>query len=177
MSTHFYQRHRRVAALLLTASLTGLGLGCQTAKVDYTFRPLSHSTAILTAATAPAAQPSVPLNSVTAAEQLTASRVAQAIEHRKPARPRVARHRTVAVSARQARVVGRVLHQARHVRRSPQAPAEQGLGLAVLGILGLVAAVVGLIGLLLTGGVAWAVVAGVGAALALLAWLVPRAQQ
>lgn len=177
MRTHFYQWHRQLAALLLTASLTGLGTGCQTAKVDYTFRPLSHSTATPTAATAPAAQPTVPLNSVTAAEQPTAIRVTQTAEPRQPARPRVARHRMVAVSARQARVAGRVFHHARHVRLLPQAPAEQGLGLAVLGILGLVAAVVGLIGLLLTGGVAWAVVAGVGALLALLAWLVPKAQR
>ena len=48
----------------------------------------------------------------------------------------------------------------------------------MLGLLGIVAVVVGLVGLLISGGgLAWAVVAGLGAVAVLLAWLLPAVQR
>ena len=63
--------------------------------------------------------------------------------------------------------------QAATRQAAPQAPAELGLGTTVLGVLGLVALPVGLIGLLLSGGLAWGIVAGLGALAVLVAWWDP----
>ena len=55
-----------------------------------------------------------------------------------------------------------------------QAPAEQGLGLTVLGLLAMVALVVALIGLAISGGGAgWIITVAIAAAVLLLAYLDP----
>ncbi|MCI1188699.1 hypothetical protein MON38_14825 [Hymenobacter sp. DH14] len=54
------------------------------------------------------------------------------------------------------------------------APARQGLGLTVLGLLGMVALVVALVGLAISGGgVGWIITAAVAAGVVLLAYLDP----
>ncbi|WP_310394444.1 hypothetical protein [Hymenobacter sp.] len=58
-------------------------------------------------------------------------------------------------------------------RLKPEGPAEAGLGTTVLGVLGLVVLPVGLIGLLLGGGLAWGIIAGLGALAVLVAYLDP----
>ena len=68
----------------------------------------------------------------------------------------------------------RPLAHRRHLLARPQAPAESGLGLTVLGLLGMVAVAVGLIGLAISGGgLGWIIVAGAGALAVLMAWIDP----
>ena len=66
---------------------------------------------------------------------------------------------------------------ARHRRllqHRAQGPAQQGLGLTVLGLLGMVALVVALIGLAISGGGAgWIIAAAIAAGVVLLAYLDP----
>ena len=179
MRTHLYRNCQRLASLLLAAGTAGLGTGCQTAKLDYVFRPQPRQAVVSAPAvqlTAVSVPPRQHLTLRPAAAALPAPRVSAAARQPGPnsGRPRRATVAAGAIVSPQA-----VVHRAqqRLLRRSPQAPAEQGLGLTVFGLLGMVAVVVGLVGLLISGGLGWAVVAGLGAVAVLLAWLIPRAQR
>lgn len=174
MNTHF---NLRPVLPVLLAGLMGLGTGCQTAKQTFSFQPLAHSTAAaLPQATegaqplAEAAAPAAPL-----AEVLTATPSAP----RPAPQPRhLGLHRALPVTlARHAAATALFRQEQRPLRHAPQAPAEQGLGLTVLGLLGMVAVVVGLIGIVVGGGPAWIVVATAGGVAVLLAYLIPKSQE
>jgi len=168
-------RPRRARLALLLASLLALGsTGCQTTKVAYSFQPLAHAT--------PAELPPAPAAALPAAASTPAPNVAAAAAAAMPTTARshsrgLQHHLPTVASARRVARAATLRPQQQQLRHSPQAPAEQGLGLTVVGLLGMVAVVVGLIGVVLGGGPAWIVVAGLGALAVLLAWLIPKSQQ
>lgn len=167
-------RHGRagLASLLLLCGL--LGTGCQTARSSYSFEPLP-STAPPVRETPPTATRVAGVPEVTPARfqaiPKPAVRKSQARFTHRAGQVPVALLARVAPAATQRRPTA----SARAVQRqaAPQAPAEMGLGTTVLGVLGLVALPIGLIGLLLTGGLAWGVIAGLGALAVLVAWWDP----
>ena len=176
MNTHL-SRRSRVGLGLLALCISGLGTGCQTAKEAYSFQPIPHSAAVVVQ---PAEVEHVQkLNQAapaTAEQVVPASRAVRQLKGRRPLAFRPPSQPVASRSTPRAAVVA-LRQQFRQRRQSPQAPAEQGLGLTVLGLLGMVAVVVGLVGVVVGGGAAWAIIAGVGAVAVLLAYLIPRAQE
>ena len=177
MNTHLYRRGR-IGLGLLALFFSGLGTSCQTAKEAYSFQPMPHSVV--------AAQPVPRQGGPPPSEAAPAAAAEQVAPGKLPVGPPKPQHRRglrqnprpVASVFTRGGAVATLRHPWRHQpRQSPQAPAEQGLGLTVLGLLGMVAVVVGLVGVVVGGGAAWAIIAGVGAVVVLLAYLIPRAQQ
>lgn len=87
---------------------------------------------------------------------------------------RLATATTPAVAAQAAASTRSFTPLRRHLLQRAHAPARQGLGLTVLGLLGMVALVVALVGLAISGGGAgWIIAAAVAAGVVLLAYLDP----
>lgn len=176
MNTHT-NRRGRVGLGLLALLFSGLGTGCQTAKEAYSFQPMPHPVAAAPPAVRDRAQPASEAVPTTVVAQAAAGRVAAAPPKRRHFL-QLRRHAPPGAAVfTSSGAVATLRHRARQLRRqSPQAPTEQGLGLAASGILGMLAVVVGLIGVAVGGGLAWAIIAGLGALAVLLAYLIPRAQ-
>ncbi|WP_345050966.1 hypothetical protein [Hymenobacter glaciei] len=184
--------HFRLLAVLMV--FAGLASGCQSSRPSFSFQP------IVLRATAPASptmagraatveMPAAPLAATTTLAP--AAPVAEVVGMPLPAGP--AAKSQVPAAARQqfaqpqllaaataqtattppAKVRASLFRQRPLLHRA-HAPASQGLGLTVLGILGMVVLVVALVGLAISGGgVGWIITAAIAAGVVLLAYLDP----
>ena len=181
--------------LAVLAVFAGLASGCQSSKPSFSFQPIvlragqpgvRMAVARPDTSDAPAAAPAtasatlVPVAPVAgaAASQLVTGMPAdsQVPASRQPQRtqPQLLAATTaqlITPTASQSRALAR--HR-RLLQHRAQGPAQQGLGLTVLGLLGMVALVVALIGLAISGGGAgWIIAAAIAAGVVLLAYLDP----
>ncbi len=160
---------------VLTLIAGGLGSGCQSSRAGFSFQPAPGRVAAESLAKSPTATPTpacatpkvLVVNSTLAQEPLRP-------RQRTTPMPRPAVSDPVStLRSFTPPLAQRLLAQRRPWLARPRAQAEVGLGTTVLGVLGLVALPVGLLGLLLGGGLAWGIVAGLGAVAVLVAYLDP----
>lgn len=198
--THF--RFLNCRLLVVLATVAGLASGCRSSRPSYSFQPVALRTAaraphaararplaaeaaaaaVVVAVTAvpattplaPVVQPvgQVPGKLATDASAAVPAPVAPHPQPGQRALPAAAntRHTPIATST-----PNRAFAAPRQLwRPRAHAPARQGLGLTVLGLLGMVALVVALVGLAISGGGGgWIVAAAIAAGVVLLAYLDP----
>ena len=179
--------------LAVLAVFAGLASGCQSSRPSFSFQPImlrantpmlhpsAHAAPAL-ASTTPEAEPMQPNATeevavipsakpatkpiVVTAEQLPSHSIQLQTQVSGTTSATVASG--VSTSGQQAGL------QRRQLLRRAHAPAAQGLGLTVLGILGMVVLVVALVGLAISGGgVGWVLTATIAAGMVLLAYLNP----
>lgn len=169
---------RQVLLAVLALVAGGLGSGCQSSRPGFSFQPAPGRMATENPADNPLATTTT---TTTTWARSKVPAVAPTLVHA-PLRlhqrtfpaPRAAVSGTVGAARPLAPPLAqRLLAQRRPWLARPRAQAEVGLGTTVLGVLGLVALPVGLLGLLLGGGLAWGIVAGLGAVAVLVAYLDP----
>lgn len=196
--THFRSLNCRL--LVVLATVAGLASGCQSSRPSYSFQPVAlraaaraphaalartlaaeaPAAAVVVAVTpvaatmplAPVAQPAglVPGKLATDASAALPAPVAPQPGQRALLAAANTLHTTIATST-----PNRAFAAPRQLwRPRAHAPARQGLGLTVLGLLGMVALVVALVGLAISGGGGgWIVAAAIAAGVVLLAYLDP----
>lgn len=180
--------------LAVLAAFGGLASGCQSSRPSFSFQPIRLRATVpvsraararpIVAEVGAASVAAVPLASV----MPTAEAVPTQPAHEAPAKPPVPAEtqppRTqpqllAAAMAQTTAATAPAQNRALALFRRPllhraHAPARQGLGLTVLGLLGMVALVVALIGLAISGGgVGWIITAAIAAGVVLLAYLDP----
>ena len=183
--------HCRLLAVL--AVFAGLASGCQSSRPSFSFQPVvlrantpgrhasAYAAPALVSATPPEAGPMPPTAAVPAAVMPAAQSAPEATAAtagQLPSRGIQAQNQVGAAAAAVATGVSAAGRQAglprRHLLRRAHAPAAQGLGLTVLGILGMVVLVVALVGLAISGGgVGWILTAAIAAGVVVLAYLNP----
>ena len=187
---------RLLAVLVVFA---GLASGCQSSRPSFSFQPivlragqpgLRVAVARPNASDAPAAAPATasaalaPVAPVAPVVEAAASQpvIGTSADSQVPAssQPQTGQPQLLAATSAQSitpTAAGQNRALAPHRRLLPhraQAPARQGLGLTVLGLLGMVALVVALVGLAISGGGAgWIIAAAIAAGVVLLAYLDP----
>ena len=170
---------RQVLLAVLALVAGGLGSGCQSSRPGFSFQPAPGRVAAENPANNPVTTitttPITWARSKVPAVALTLVHAPLRLYQRTlPTPTRAAVSGTVGATHPLAPPVAqRLLAQRRPWLARPRAQAEVGLGTTVLGVLGLVVLPVGLLGLLLGGGLAWGVVAGLGAVAVLVAYLDP----
>ena len=179
---------RRLAVLMVFA---GIASGCQSSRPSFSFQPIRLRAAtpvVRPAASAVAAANSVPASvMLSLAAPVTKVAPAQSVAETaaksqllpstqpQPTQPQLLAATSAQTITTNAAGENRIFTSHRRLlRHRAHAPAEQGLGLTVLGILGMVALVVALVGLAISGGgTGWIIAAAIAAGVVLLAYLDP----
>ena len=165
---------RQVLLAVLALVAGGLGSGCQSSRPGFSFQPAPGRVAIKRPAATTTTTSTTWATSKVPAVAPTLVHAPPRLHQRTFPMPRAAVSGTVGVARPLAPPLAqRFLAQRRPWLTRPRAQAEVGLGTTVLGVLGLVALPMGLLGLLLGGGLAWGIVAGLGAVAVLVAYLDP----
>ena len=188
--THSRLFNFRLLAVLV--AFAGLASGCQSSRPSFSFQPIrlraagpvaraavTQSGPSEASAAAVAVAPTVPLAASIAGQKRAQPVTKASAEAPAPAetqaKPTQAQLLATATAQTTASTQNRALAPLRrHLLHRAHAPARQGLGLTVLGLLGMVALVVALIGLAISGGgTGWIITAAIAAGVVLLAYLDP----